>query len=215
MLSRTAALLALATAALATEPSCPVVLDGRVPPTAELSDFDSSNGGSWMPFNPDFVKGDSLLWSDIIVLPPVGGCNGAPTSRFDATSGTIPVEVTLSDDSIFMEQAGFRRAGLQFLADTNEGSPASQGVRTVHFSAQMDAGRPLNLTHEYLLVWHETAAYDANQFNFQAGTVIGQEATGRPDTYKLMDREYKVLWETEMLEGEWQNFGITIDFDAE
>ncbi|SPN96819.1 related to endoglucanase c [Cephalotrichum gorgonifer] len=206
MLRKTAALLALAGATMAAEPSCPIIFDGRVPSTATLNDFDTNKGGGWMPFNPDYIRADALPWSETLQLPTVE----AP-SRFDADSDTVPVEVTLSDDSIFMTQRGFRRAGLQFLADSNEGSPAAKGRKTIHFSIQVDPARPLNLTHEYLLVWHETAAYDANQFNFEAGTIIGQESLGG-DTYKLLDRNYKVLWETPILEGAWQNFGITLDF---
>jgi hypothetical protein len=200
------ALGALAACAAKPTPTCPIVFDGRVPSTASLSDFDSNNGGAWMPFNPDYVRASAVPWSDILQLPEV-----ADPSRFDAESGTIPLEVTLSDDSIFMTQNGFRRAGLQFLKDSNEGSPAAKGRKTVHFSLRTDPARALNLTHEYLLVWHETAAYDANQFNFEVGTVIGQEAKGG-DTYKLLDRNYKILWETPIVEDEWQNFAITVDY---
>lgn len=210
MLRNAAVLLALAIPSLAADPTCPLVFDGRVPPTASLSDFDTPTGGDWMPFNPDYVRAEALPWSSIIVLPDV-----EEPSRFDAScSGTVPLEVTLSDESIFQEQNGFRRAGLQFLEDANEGSPAVGGVKTVHFSIRADAERPLNLTHEYLLVWHETAAYDANQFNFEVGTIIGQEELGG-DSYKLLDREYKVLWETPVLEDEWQNFAVTLAFEAE
>ncbi|KAF4917892.1 hypothetical protein CGCVW01_v009383 [Colletotrichum viniferum] len=147
---------------------CPLIFDGRVPSTAVPTDLDAPNGGGWNPFNPSYVKGNALLWSDILLLPSV------PASRFDAAAGSRAVEVTISDESIFMSQRGFRRAGLQFAADTNTGSPGGEGAKTLHFSVRQDAERPLNLTHEYLNVWHETAAYDANQFNFQTGTIIGQ-----------------------------------------
>ncbi|PKS06492.1 hypothetical protein jhhlp_007240 [Lomentospora prolificans] len=203
--------LALAQAAFAlpaAEPSCPVVFDGRVPADAEPTDFDANNGGGWMPFNSGYVKGETLKWSEILQFPEV-----AEASRFDADAGTIPVEVTLSDKSIFMTQNGFRRAGLQFLKDTNEGSPATTGKKTIHFSLRTDPQRTLNLTHEYILVWHETAAYDANQFNFQTGTILGQ--TGLPaETYKLLDRSNKQLWSTPIKDDTWQNFAITIDYTA-
>jgi len=190
----------------AAEPSCPIVFDGRVPKDASLTDFDANNGGGWMPFNPGYVKGETLKWSEILKLPEV-----AEASRFDSDSGTVPLEVTLSDKSIFMTQNGFRRAGLQFLKDSNEGSPASKGKKTIHFSLRTDPQRALNLTHEYILVWHETAAYDANQFNFQTGTILGQ--TGLPrDTYKLLDRNNKQLWSTPIKSDTWQNFGITVDY---
>lgn len=126
--------------------SCPVIFDGRVPANATLSDFDTANGGGWNPFNPGYVKGETLAWSDILLLPETPS-----SSRFDASSGSVPLEVTISDESIFMTQNGFRRAGLQFNKDDNEASPASEGVVTLHFSVFQDESRPLNLTHEYLV----------------------------------------------------------------
>ncbi|GKT40429.1 uncharacterized protein ColSpa_00610 [Colletotrichum spaethianum] len=204
-----AALLLLAPAALAASTlncraaaiRCPIVFDGR--------DFNLASGGGWNPYNPDYVKGAGLLWSDIILLP-----QAAPPSRFDSGDNKRPLEVTISDKSIFMNQRGFRRAGLQFAKDANTGSPAATGVKTLHFSVRQDAARPLNLTHEYLNVWHETAAYDANQFNFQTGTIIGQ--TGLPkNTFKLLDRNNQLVWSTPMAtDGSWQNFALTLDFSA-
>ncbi|KAK1586130.1 uncharacterized protein LY79DRAFT_650480 [Colletotrichum navitas] len=183
---------------------CPVVFDGRVPAAATPRDFDTASGGGWNPYNPGYVKGEGLLWSDI---------EAVPSSRFDAGGGTRPLEVTVSDRSIFMGQRGFRRAGLQFAADANVGSPAAAGVKTLHFSVRQDAARPLNLTHEYLNVWHETAAYDANQFNFQTGTLIGREGLLPKDTFKLLDRDNKLLWSTPVAtDGSWQNFALTLDF---
>ncbi|KAM0281024.1 hypothetical protein ACHAQH_003753 [Verticillium albo-atrum] len=187
---------------------CPIVFDGRVPQAATPQDFDTAGGGGFNPFNPDFVKGNNLTWSEILLLPEI-----APASRFDRANATRPLEVTIADESIFMTQNGFRRAGLQFAADTNNGSPASVGVKTLHFSVQTDPARAFNLTHEYLNVWHETAAFDANQFNFQTGTLIGQ-----PDlpanTWKLLDRTNTLLWATPVVDGVWQNFALTLDFDA-
>lgn len=119
---------------------CPVVLDGRVPAGTPLTFFDTSN----TLFNPDFVKGNNLKWSQILQLPNV------TASRFDAAGGNIPVEVTISDASIFQSQNGFRRAGLQFAADSaNDASDT--GIKTIHFSVKQDPQRKLNLTHEYLV----------------------------------------------------------------
>ena len=125
---------------------CPIVFDGRVPADATPADFTSVNGGGWNPFNPDYVKGNALEWDDIIELPDV-----KKPSRFDAPDDTVPLEVTLSDDSIFMTQEGFRRAGLLFQNDSNTGSPGSSGLKTLHFSIMLDSAKPLNLSHEYLV----------------------------------------------------------------
>ena len=124
---------------------CPVVFDGRVPANASLTDFDKENGDGWNPYNPGFVKGNNISWSEILKLPQT------TRSRFDAAGKTLPLEVTISDESIFMKQVGFRRAGLQFSKDKNEGSPGSEGIKTLHFSLMQDESRPLNLSHEYLV----------------------------------------------------------------
>jgi hypothetical protein len=124
---------------------CPIIFDGRIPSAAKLADFDTSNGGGWSPFNPDYVKGQNLKWSEILLFPET-----TTPSRFDSNS-TKAVEVTLNDKSIFMTQKGFRRAGLQFNKDSNNGSPAGKGAKTIHFSILQDPARKLNLTHEYLV----------------------------------------------------------------
>ncbi|ERS98961.1 uncharacterized protein SPSK_04444 [Sporothrix schenckii 1099-18] len=189
---------------------CPIVFDGRVPSTLVLTDFDSYSKGS--PFNAEYVKGNDLKWSEILLLPSV------PTSRFDAavnTSGAAAfkaLEVTLSDKSIFQKQNGFRRAGLQLNGDTNTGSPGFTGIKTLHFSVKQDAQRPLNLSHEYLNVWHEASDYSADQIMFQAGTLIDQAGLPK-NTFKVMSRQNKQLWSTPISTTDWQNFAFTLDFN--
>ncbi|KAK0734372.1 hypothetical protein B0T26DRAFT_67452 [Lasiosphaeria miniovina] len=183
---------------------CPLVFDGRVKAATELSDFDSYGTSL---FNPDYVKGQSLKWSDIIKFPASAG-----SARFDDAAQHKPFEVTISDSSIFQTQKGFRRAGLQFQGDTNNDSPATKGIKTIHFSVKWDAQRALNLSHEYLNVWHEAADYSANQFNFEAGAILGQSGLAR-DTWKVLDRKNKQIWSTPILKTDWQNFAITLDFN--
>jgi len=124
------------------EVKCPIVFDGRVPSAAVATDFDSYGTSK---FNAEYVKGKELKWSDIIKFPTTAG-----SARFD-TDAHKPFEVTISDKSIFQTQNGFRRAGLQFQGDTNNNSPGSTGVKTIHFSLKWDAQRALNLSHEYLV----------------------------------------------------------------
>ncbi|KAL2019802.1 hypothetical protein VTK56DRAFT_9153 [Thermocarpiscus australiensis] len=181
---------------------CPIVFDGRVKATTALTDFDSYGTSI---FNPDYVKGQNLTWSQIIKFPRVAN------ARFDNETYK-PFEVTISDASIFQNQQGFRRAGLQFQNDTNNGSPGSTGVKTIHFSVKWDAQRPLNLSHEYLNVWHEAADYSANQFNFEAGAILGQSKLPR-HTWKVLDRQNRQIWSTPILRNDWQNFAITLDFN--
>lgn len=119
--------------------------------------------------------------------------------------------MTIGDGSVFQNQRGFRRAGLQFAGDANTGSPGTRGLVTLHFSVRQDAARPLNLSHEYLNVWHETSDYAADQVMFQVGTLIGQERLPR-DTFKVMSRDGRQLWSTPVDAGAWQNFAIQMDY---
>lgn len=185
--------------------SCPVVLDGRVPSAFTLTEFDTANA----LFNPDYVKGNNVSWSDALLFP-----SSVATSRFDAAAGAYKsVEVTINNASIFQSQYGFRRAGLQFASDTNENSTGYVGVKTLHWSVQTDAARALNMSHEYLNVWHEAADYSADQIMFQTGTMIDQPDLA-VNAWKLFDRDNTLLWSTPVESGVWQNFAITLDIDA-
>ncbi|KAF2502172.1 hypothetical protein BU16DRAFT_587271 [Lophium mytilinum] len=180
--------------------NCPIVFDGRVPVGTAATFFDTSNA----LFNADYVKGANLKWSQILQLPNVS------SSRFDG-SGYEAIEVTLSDASIFNNQNGFRRAGLQFASDSSTG-PGASGVKTLHWSVKQDATRPLNLTHEYLNVWHETADYSADQFMFEAGTIIGSSGSDKA-SWKILNRSNQILWSTPIDNTQWQNFAVTLDYN--
>ncbi|KAL1857020.1 hypothetical protein Daus18300_010466 [Diaporthe australafricana] len=181
---------------------CPVVLEGRIPASSALTDFDVEND----LFNPGYTKGNNLSWSDILLFPEVAN------SRFDDASHKS-VEVTISDESIFQKQYGFRRAGLLFVNDTNEGSLGYQGLKTVHWSVKQDPARALNLSHEYLNVWHESADYSGDQFMFQTGAMLAYPDMPA-DTFKVFDRNATLLWSTPIDFSEWQNFAITLDIDS-
>ncbi|KZL79966.1 hypothetical protein CI238_09667 [Colletotrichum incanum] len=188
---------------------CPIVLDGRIPQNFSLQVFDTNES----PFNPGFTKGPAP-WSDILLFPT----NTTP-SRFDVSNSTgnfKPVEVTINDQSIFdpsgnNPQVGFRRAGLLL----GNGSDASnQGVMTFHWSSMQDPTRKLNLTHEYLVSFHETNDSGGAQFALQIGTPLGQNGTaGRPSPtdWKMLDRNNTVVFSTPLKFDAWQNFAVTLD----
>ncbi|EOD52322.1 hypothetical protein UCRNP2_876 [Neofusicoccum parvum UCRNP2] len=180
---------------------CPILLDGRVPSNATLASFDTENG----IFNPDYVKGNNVTWSQILEEPDV-----AP-SKFDVPEYK-PIEVTINDDSIFQKQYGFRRAGLQFAADSSNDTSDS-GIVTLHWSVKQDAQKPLNLSHEYLNVWHEAADYSANQFNFNTGYRIGTNGTDK-ESWQLLGRDSNLLWSAPIDFENWQNFALTLDYTA-
>lgn len=194
--------------------SCPITLDGRVPLDTTLHTFDTTAS----PFNPDYSKGQNLSWSQIIKLPSV------TPSKFDVPNDKA-IEVTISDQSIFVpgggqQQLGFRRAGLLM----GNGTDASNvGVETFHWSVKQDPAMKMNLTHEYMNVWHETNAYDANQFSFNTGIMLSQDypKTGNvtnlkeenaKNDWKFQNRNNDIVWSTRISEDEWQNFAVTLNY---
>jgi len=207
MSSRFFSLISLASLAAAQQ--CKLQFDGRVPGAFGVQSFDAANN----IFSPDNVFGQNLQLSKVVQLPAV------TASLFD--SNTVPVEVTISDDSIFAPsannvQTGFRRAEL--IPASNSGTdPSTTGVKTLHFSLMKDARRPLNLSHEYQLVFLESNDFSTNQLVLKTGTILGG-ATANPDTLQLFGNVNanppQVLFSTPFKAGVFHNFAVTLDFNA-
>ncbi|KAH7027266.1 uncharacterized protein B0I36DRAFT_326782 [Microdochium trichocladiopsis] len=203
-------------AAPAAKIRCPVVFSGQIPQAAKLTDFDAT---ATSPFLSNNVKGNDT-WSQILKFPPPLASLPGPAkkncgvARFDDPAKQKALEVTINDRSIFKTQFGFRRAGLLFKNDTNTAGPGNTGVKTLHWSVRQDLARPLNLTHEYLNVWHEAGDFSGNHFHFQAGSLIGRPEFPA-DTFKLLNRKLDVLWSVPIDKtGGWQGFAVTLDYDA-
>ena len=197
---------------------CPVTLEGRVSLNTTLETFDTPAS----LFNPDYTKGQNLSWSQILQFPDT------KPSRFDLPSHKA-LEVTIDDRSLFVPgggkaQLGFRRAGLLM----GNGSDASNvGVQTFHWSSKQVGGakgsHAMNLTHEYMTVWHEANDYASNQFSINAGVMLSQDnpkEEGKPDStkldkrlWKVLDRKNNVIWTGRIKYGVWQNFAITMDIE--
>ncbi|KAJ3047395.1 hypothetical protein HK097_011560 [Rhizophlyctis rosea] len=217
---------------------CPVVFDGRVPRSTTLKFFDTDDSF----FNPNYTKGENLPWSQILTFPTV------PVSKFDAiaTKPSKPdphlkptqpyafksLQVSINDSSIFVpgggsRQVGFRRAGLL----AGNGSDAQNvGVKTFHWSVRQPAHLKLNLTHEYMFVWHEANDYASNQFSINAGVMLAQDDpkesvggnyTGKTNVHlpknlwKVLDRKNNVIWKGPMKAKVWENFAITLDYERD
>jgi hypothetical protein len=128
----------------------------------------------------------------------------------------------LSDASIFAPsatdiQTGFRRAEL--LPSSNNGSdPSTLGIKTLHFSLRKSNARPLNLSHEYQLVFLEDATFSTNQFVLKTGTIAGQPAAQNADLLVLQGNVnapvVKNLFNVTFLADTWHNFAIVLDFTA-
>lgn len=203
--------LLLSTFAYAQQIHCPVNIDGRIPLKDTLNTFDTAAA----PFDPNNTKAANLPWSDILLLPHIHG------SKFDSRSHK-PLEVTINDSSLFTPgggqlQTGFRRAGLLFGNGTDE---TNVGIKTFHWSVKQDPRRPMNLSHEYMTVWHEANSYQYNQFSINAGVMLAQDnpKTGNRSStglsahlWKLLDRNNDVIWTTPIEWDDWQNFAVTMD----
>jgi hypothetical protein len=203
---------------------CPIIFDGRIPQPFNLSLFDSALTS---PFNPNYVKGENLTWSQILLLPSSNSSSNRsfiPTSRFDLPAVHQPLEVTIDDRSLFRAgerlQPGFRRAGLLLKNDANDpfADAADNGSATFHWSIQADPFRPLNLSHEYMNVWHEKADYSGNQFTFVGGVVLAVDGGDGVDTkeerevWKVQNAKNEFVFRTKMLFDAWQNFAVKLDY---
>ncbi|KAI3327241.1 glycoside hydrolase family 131 protein [Xylariaceae sp. AK1471] len=179
---------------------CDLQFDGRVPSNFAAATFNTNNG----VFDPNNVFGQGLNLGSVVQL-----------------QNSLLSLVGRTDDSIFAPsadnvQTGFRRAEL--LIANNDGTDASTtGVKTLHFSVMKDANRPLNLTHEYQLVFLESNDFSTNQFVLKTGTILGVDAVD-PDTLQLFGNvnanPAQTLFSTPFTEGVFHNFAITLDFDA-
>ncbi|KAH8594531.1 hypothetical protein B0O99DRAFT_687756 [Bisporella sp. PMI_857] len=201
MASKIASLLLLLSATASAQ-RCAIQFDGRVPKGSTPDTFDTPAS----KYNPDNVFGAGLSWSQIIQFPTV------PPTIFDKNI-SVPIEVTISDASIFNNQTGFRRAEL--LPASNNGSdPSTIGVKTLHFSLRRDPARELNYTHEYQLVFLESADFSTNQFVLKTGTIIGRE--GEDGERLILQSNVKAVTDLHVVpftENVWHNYALTLDFN--
>lgn len=194
---------------------CPIIFDGRIPRNFSSKSFDIADAS---PYSTQYVKGENLTWSQIIYLPET------PISRFDTPGKHRPLEVTINDQSLFRTgqgvQKGFRRAGLLLKDDKNPvgADAADQGVVTFHWSVRQDLRKPMNLSHEYMNVWHEKADYNGNQFSFVGGVVLPVDGGSGVDTpkeknaWRIQDSKNNFVFRTPIRKDAWQNFAIQLDY---
>ncbi|KAK1994547.1 hypothetical protein LX36DRAFT_683590 [Colletotrichum falcatum] len=202
--SKSLVLLAMLRTVLGQAPAqnCTLSFDGRTPSTAEPSLFVSKAS----VFNPGNVLGQNVTWDQIIEFPNV------PPSR-----DTKPIGLSLSDKSIFAsssegQEVALRRAELL----VNKKDETVSGHKTWHISLRTDPTRPLNYTHEYVLVFHEAQDFQADFWSIKTGDFLESTAPTsrkvlRVEGYKF-DVPVKTFFETPLTDDVWHNFGINLDF---
>lgn len=153
-----------------------------------------------------------MQFSDVVTFPPI-----AP-APFDKETLTKAFSLSVSDDSVFfpggnnfVPEDNLRRVDLMPAERLIGGNSSTTGVRAVHLSLMPDADCPLNYTHQYTLFQLETALFDANQVMLVTGGPFGRN-------YALLGRseggvEPGVLWSAPVVDREWLNLGLLMDFE--
>ncbi|ORY19452.1 hypothetical protein BCR34DRAFT_471879 [Clohesyomyces aquaticus] len=165
-----------------------VVFDGRVSKAAVAADFDAD--GSL--FDPEFTKGQG------------GCCVVFLDASIFAPGGTNP-------------QTAVRRAELMPNPSLSNSNTTTTGVKTLHFSLKPSTLRPLNLSHEYLLVFLERADFTANQISLKTGTLLGSDGATKDELVLLGNSKggnaAKTLFSTAFDAVDFTNFALVMDFE--
>jgi hypothetical protein len=188
------------------EPLCPLVFDGRIPPITALSSFDIPDGTAW-----GGLRGRDVKWSSILKFPAV------KPSAFDYDLGGKAVEVQINDLSVIRPsgtgaQTGYRRADLVFQKNTGNLDASTIGVKTFHWSVRQVREQPLNLTHEYMNVFHERKDEKGRQFTLSAGALVGKERVADKKNWKMLGHDNKIVWQAPIQFNDWENFAVTLDY---
>ncbi|KAF2680616.1 glycoside hydrolase family 131 protein [Lentithecium fluviatile CBS 122367] len=187
-----------------------IVFDGRVPATAVAAEFDAADS----LFDPDFTKGQSVSFSDLLLF------SASDVSLLDTQVNAQSVEVTINDDSIFAPgganpQTAVRRAELMPNPALSADNVTTTGVKTLHFSVKPSADRPLNTSHEYLVVFLERADFTGNQISLKTGTLLGSDGATKDRLVLLGNTNdgSTPIFSTAFEEGIFTNFAMVMDFN--
>lgn len=134
-----------------------------------------------------------------------------------------PMTISIDNTSIFTPgsstpQNGFRRTEL--IAQTNGNhtalnAVADAGTTVFHVSIQEDLAKPLNMSHEYQIVWIEpndgTHVFEiqlGSPFTIPTGTVPVSDAR----YLKVRNHALDLMFETPFTSHDWHNFAVQIDW---
>ncbi|TDZ31338.1 hypothetical protein C8035_v005955 [Colletotrichum spinosum] len=184
-----------------------VLPDGRIKADATPESFNVLES----VFKSAVVKGDGLKFSDVITFPKVDA------SLFDKATNTKAFAINIDDKSVFVPKGGeaqsnIRRADLLPSIRSQANDVAVTGVRTMHFSIQRDATKPLNLTHDYQVFNLESKDFSFHQIDVRTGAENGKEIAifGNSKTTGGAPK----IFSTPFGEGKFENFAIKMDFTA-
>ena len=89
------------------------------------------------------------------------------------------------------------------------------GVKTLHFSIKPSTERPLNVSHEYLMVFLERGDFAGNQISLKTGTLLGSDGATKNDLVLLGNSNdgSEVLASTAFDPTDFTNFALVMDFE--
>jgi len=77
-----------------------------------------------------------------------------------------------------------------------------------------DSARQLNFSHEYQLVFVETADFSTNQFVVKTGTLLGESLVdGERLVIQSNVNNATTLHDTAFTENVWHNYALLLNFD--
>jgi len=202
----------LPTLLLTARATATILFDGRLNASFTPTELDNSSG----PYL-SVVKGteNANHYTTILNSP------GTPLSF----GPDHPIAITIDNSSLFTPggstpQLGFRRTDLiaQPLAPGANRTVFNDelleaGSTTFHFSVHADNSHPLNLTHEYQVVWIEPND-GSHVFDLQIGTPFNTTPTAESHDLKIRSHNGTVLFHTPFSSEIWHNFAVEVDWDA-
>lgn len=195
----------------------PLIYDGRAPFNYTLEDLNNS-------LDPylSVVKG-SMSASYYTQLPG-HALNATPLWSPNLWSPIEqPITISIDNTSVFVPggskpQNGFRRTELIVQKDGNHialNAIADVGTTVFHVSILEELEKPLNMSHEYQIVWIEpndgTHVFDiqlGSPFTIPTGTVPVSDAR----FLKVRNHAHDLLFETPFTSHDWHNFAVQIDW---
>ncbi|KAL5113783.1 hypothetical protein ACEQ8H_008319 [Pleosporales sp. CAS-2024a] len=160
-------------------PACSLTFDGRIPQHFTKDTFDTAQS----PFNPKYVLGQNQTWKDVITFPDV------EPSIFDHAAGTKPVEVEITDKSLFESASEGRETALrraELLVNGKNQTVSGKVSWLFSIRTSPSGSYALNLSHEYLVAFHEAQDFQADFWSLKVGlpmqeTLRGPNGTGGGD----------------------------------
>ncbi|KAG2114369.1 uncharacterized protein F5147DRAFT_679277 [Suillus discolor] len=195
----------------------PLIYDGRAPFNYTIEDLDNSVD----PYL-SVVKG-SMNASHYTQL--LGhALNATPLWSPDLWSPVEqPITVSIDNTSIFVPgsgtpQNGFRRTDLIAQKDGNHtalNAIADVGTTVFHVSILEELEKPLNMSHEYQIVWIEPND-GSHVFEIQLGSPFtiptGIVPVSDARFLKVRNHALDLLFETPFTPYDWHNFAVQIDW---